>query len=134
MAGVLDHFSAIKADLKRPLLTSLKLNSKHWFYCPTGGRLSSSLNTELQYPSLTRGSSSTTVLYQLSFLSDQFEALRIEAVSLPAGHRVQQRLLLLRAARRLQFIHGGQVEEDALMEVLGGVLLNQALQLAQGLL
>lgn len=66
--------------------------------------------------------------------SDQLEALRVEAVPLPAGHGLQQRLLLLGAARRLQLVHGGQVEEDALVEVERRVLLHQALQLAQGLL
>lgn len=50
------------------------------------------------------------------------------------GHGLQQRLLLLRAAGRLQLVHGGQVEEDALVQVERWVLLHQALQLAQGLL
>lgn len=67
-------------------------------------------------------------------LSDQFEALRVEAVALPAGDGLQQHLLLLRAAGRLQLVHGGQVEEDALVQVLRRVLLHQALQLAQRLL
>lgn len=67
-------------------------------------------------------------------LLDQFEALCVKAVPLPAGHRLQQCLLLLGAARRLQLIHSGQVKEDALVEVVSWVLLHQALQLAQGLL
>lgn len=66
--------------------------------------------------------------------SRQLEALRVEAVALPAGHGLQQGLLLLGAARRFQLVHGGQVEEDALVEVERRVLLHQALQLAQGLL
>lgn len=69
-----------------------------------------------------------------SSVSGQLEALRVEAVPLPAGHGFQQSLLLLSAAGRLQLIHGGQVEEHAFMKVGGGVLLHQALQLAQGLL
>lgn len=71
---------------------------------------------------------------KLLLLSDQLEALRVEAVALPAGDGLQQRLLLLRAAGRLQLVHGGQVEEDALVQVLRRVLLHQALQLAQRLL
>lgn len=67
-------------------------------------------------------------------LLDQFEALRVEAVPLPAGHGLQQSLLLLGAAGRLQLIHSGQVEEDTLVEVECGVLLNQTLKLAKGLL
>lgn len=67
-------------------------------------------------------------------LLHQFEALGVEAVALPAGHGLQQRLLLLGAAGRLQLVHGGQVEEDALVQVERRVLLHQALQLAQGLL
>lgn len=67
-------------------------------------------------------------------LLDQFETLCVEAVPLPAGHGLQQSLLLLGAAGRLQLVHRGQVEEDALVEVQCGVLLHQALQLAQGLL
>lgn len=64
----------------------------------------------------------------------QFEALSVEAVALAVGHGLQQRLLLLGAAGRLQLVHGGQVEEDALVQVERRVLLYQALQLAQGLL
>ncbi|KAF3844635.1 hypothetical protein F7725_007798 [Dissostichus mawsoni] len=56
-----------------------------------------------------------------------------EALDL-CGHGLQQSLLLLGAAGRLQLVHSGQVEEYALVEVEGGVLLHQALQLAQGLL
>lgn len=67
-------------------------------------------------------------------LLDQFEALCVKAVPLPAGHRLQQSLLFLGAARWLQLVHSGQVEEDTLMEVECRVLLHQALQLAQGLL
>lgn len=67
-------------------------------------------------------------------LLNQFEALGVEAVALPVGHGLQQRLLLLGAAGRLQLVHGGQVEEDALVQVERRVLLHQALQLAQGLL
>lgn len=66
-------------------------------------------------------------------LLHQFEALGVEAVTLPARHGLQQRLLLLGAAGRLQLVHGGQVEEDALVQVERRVLLHQALQLAQGL-
>lgn len=69
-----------------------------------------------------------------SCLSYQFEALCVKAVPLPAGHGLQQSLLLLGAARRLQLVHSGQVEEDALVEVECRVLLHQAFQLAQGLL
>lgn len=67
-------------------------------------------------------------------LLHQFEALGVEAVALSVGHGLQQRLLLLGAAGRLQLVHGGQVEEDALVQVERRVLLHQALQLTQGLL
>lgn len=60
-------------------------------------------------------------------LLDQFQALCVEAVPLPTGHGLQQSLLLLGAAGRLQLIHGGEIEEDALMEVERRVLLHQTL-------
>ena len=64
----------------------------------------------------------------------QLEALRVETVPLADRHRLQQGLFLLRAPRRLQLVHGREVEEHALVEVERWVLLHQALQLAQGLL
>lgn len=64
----------------------------------------------------------------------QFQALCVEAVPLPTGHGLQQSLLFLGAARGFQLVHSGQVEQDALVEIEGRVLLHQALQLTQGLL
>lgn len=64
----------------------------------------------------------------------QLEALRVEAVALRAGHGLQQSLLLLQAARRLQLIHGGQVEEHALVQVLPRVPPGHGLQLPQRVL
>lgn len=57
--------------------------------CPTGAECSNVLP-----------SPSSCLLYQ-------FEALCVEAVPLPARHGLQQSLLLLGAARRLQLIHSG---------------------------
>lgn len=64
----------------------------------------------------------------------QLEALRVEAVALLAGHGLQQGLLLLQAAGRLQLVHGGQVEEHALVQVLPRVPLGHGLQLPQRVL
>lgn len=65
---------------------------------------------------------------------DQLETLGVEAVPFAGRHRLQQGLFFLGAARRLQLVHGGEVEEDALVQVERGVLLHQALQLPQRLL
>lgn len=64
----------------------------------------------------------------------QLEALRVEAVALLAGDRLEQRLLLLHAAGGLQLVHGGQVEEHALVQVVLGVPPDHGLQLPEGLL
>lgn len=64
----------------------------------------------------------------------QLEAVRVEAVALRAGHGLQQGLLLLQAAGRLQLVHGGQVEEHALVQVLPRVPLGHGLQLPQRVL
>lgn len=86
-------------------------------------RLSAPVAT-IQRPRAPRGGS---VLRKL-------EALGVEAVSLLAGDRLEQGLLLLHAARRLQLIHGGQVEEHALVQGVLGVLLDHGLQLPEGVL
>lgn len=64
----------------------------------------------------------------------QFQALCVETVPLPTGHGLQQSLLFLGAAGGFQLVHSGQVEQDALVEIEGRVLLHQAFQLTQGLL
>lgn len=64
----------------------------------------------------------------------KLEALGVEAVPLLPGDRLEQGLLLLHAARRLQLVHGGQVEEHALVQVVLGVLLDHGLQLPEGVL
>lgn len=64
----------------------------------------------------------------------QLEALCVEAVPFFAGDRLEQGLLLLHAAGGLQLIHGGQVEEHALVQVMLGVLLDHGLQLPEGVL
>lgn len=64
----------------------------------------------------------------------QLEALCVEAVPFFASDRLEQGLLLLHAAGGLQLIHGGQVEEHALVQVMLGVLLDHGLQLPEGVL
>lgn len=64
----------------------------------------------------------------------QLEALCVEAVSFFAGNSAEQGLLLLHTAGGLQLVHGGQIEEHALVQVVLGVLLHHGLQLPQGVL
>lgn len=64
----------------------------------------------------------------------QLEALCVEAVPFFAGDSFEQALLLLHAPGGFQLIHGGQVEEHTLVQVVLGVLLHHGLQLPQGVL
>ena len=56
-----------------------------------------------------------------------------EAVPLVFADKVEESLLLVKGAWRLQLVQRAQVEQDALVEVTLGVAVNQRLQGRQGL-